>query len=499
MSSLNKQQNENDRINQQIKIQKDLINKYKLKLTQIEKEKANLLLTNQKNEKKINEDNNKINEFKKEIENIKLYLENENNDNKKENFNFEKEKDELKQKQQLNDEKINELQDKILKLENELQNLKNENESKRESKDISLLYNLNNNNNNKGDFFLTGNELNELKDKHARIIKNIEENNLNLNNIKTEKDNLEKEFEEIEKEKEEYNSKINIKNEELEKILNENNIVSNSFYENKMSNQKLIINYNNLKIKFKALSIDKNDLEEVILKQEGKVNELNTNVAKIISLLNQKNSEIDDNKMYINKLKETIDELNDEFNKLKSKKEKAKKDEIKILKNELMSLKLEKERNSSLSKGNFSVINDNIYNYSKKNRINGKMKLKKIKNASALNEKLNHISKLPIKEYNNNYKPLNKNKKNIDDSDDNTEEVLDNSNNFIEKTSRHEINYKKIKNKDNDNIKNIDIDDNNNNYNKSFIINNTKELIEIQEKDKITEFKSMLDNLLDKF
>lgn len=259
------------------------------------------------------------------------------------------------------------------------------------------------------------------------------------------------------------------------------------------------INFNNLKIKFKALSIDKNDLEEVILKQEGKVNELNNNVSKIISLLNQKNSEIDDNKMYINKLKETIDELNDEFNKLKSKKEKAKKDEIKILKNELMSLKLEKERNSSLSKGNFSVINDNIYNYSKKNRINGKMKLKKIKNASALNEKLNHISKLPIKEYNNNYKPLNKNKKNIDDSDDNTEEVLDNSNNFIEKTSRHEINYKKIKNKDNDNIKNIDIDDNNNNYNKSFIINNTKELIEIQEKDKITEFKSMLDNLLDKF
>ena len=493
MSSLNKLQNENDRINQQIKIQKDLTNKYKLKLTQIEKEKANLLLTNQKKENKINEDNNKINELKKEIENIKLNLENENNDNKKENSNFEKEKDELKQKQQLNDEKINELQEKILKLENQL---KNENESKRQSKDISLLYNLNNSNNN-GDFFLTGNELNELKDKHERLIKNIEENNLNLNNIKAEKENLENEYEEIEKEKEEYNSKIIIKNEELEKILNENNIVSNSFYENKMSNQKLIINFNNLKIKFKALSIDKNDLEEVILKQEGKVNELNNNVSKIIALLNQKNSEIDDNKMYISKLKETIDELNDEFNKLKSKKEKAKKDEIKNLKNELMSLKLEKERNSSLSKANYSVINDNLYNYPKKNRINGKIKLKKIKNASALNEKLNHISKLSIKEPNNNYKPLYKNKKNIYDSDDDTEEVLDNSNNFIEKTSRQEIKYQKVQNNDNENIKNIDI--NENNYNKSFIINNSKELIEIQDKEKITEFKSMLDNLLDQF
>ena len=306
MTSLNKLQNENNRINQQIKIQKDLMNKYKLKLTQIEKEKANLLLTNQKKEKKINEDNNKINQLKEEIENIKLNLENKNNNN--ENINFEKEKDELKQKQQINDEKINELQNKILKLENQL---KNENENKRESKDNSLLYNLNNSNNN-GDFFLTGNELNELKDINERLIKNIEENNTNLNNIKIEKENLEKEFEEIEKEKDDYNSKFNKKNEELEKILNENNIVSNSFYENKMSNQKLIINYNNLKIKFKALSIDKNDLEEVILKQEGKVNELNNNVSKIISLLNQKNSEIDDNKMYNKKLKETIEELNDE-------------------------------------------------------------------------------------------------------------------------------------------------------------------------------------------
>ena len=39
MGSLNKLQYENDRINKQIKIQKDLKNKYKLKMTQIVKEK----------------------------------------------------------------------------------------------------------------------------------------------------------------------------------------------------------------------------------------------------------------------------------------------------------------------------------------------------------------------------------------------------------------------------------------------------------------------------
>ena len=64
MSCLNKLQYENDRINQQIKIQKDLKNKYKLKMTKIVKEK-DLLLINQKKENKINEDNNKIKQLKK--------------------------------------------------------------------------------------------------------------------------------------------------------------------------------------------------------------------------------------------------------------------------------------------------------------------------------------------------------------------------------------------------------------------------------------------------
>ncbi len=64
MNSLNKLQYENERINQQIKIQKDLKNKYKLKMTKIVKEK-DLLLINQKKENKINEDNNKIKQLKK--------------------------------------------------------------------------------------------------------------------------------------------------------------------------------------------------------------------------------------------------------------------------------------------------------------------------------------------------------------------------------------------------------------------------------------------------
>ena len=538
MTSIPKLQNENNRINQQIKTQSELMNKYKIKLTEIEKEKAKLLTTIQNKEKKINEDNNIINKLKIELETIQSNFNYEKED-KNENFELEDEKEELKQKQKLNDEKINELQIKLLKLEDQLKI-----ESERDQKDLSLL--IPNYNNNNGDLFLTGNELNELKEKNERLQKNIEENNLEINNMKIENEKLKIECNNVQKEKEEYNFKMNVKNEELEKVLNENNILSNTLYESKMGNQKLIINLNNIKIKFKALKIDKNDLEEVILKQEGKVTELNNNVSKIITLLNKKNSEIDDNKMYITKLKETIDELNIEFNKLKAKKEKAKKDEIKLLRNELMSLKMEKERNNSLSKGNISVINENIYNFSKRNKMNGKLKLKKIRNSSAFHEKISYVPKGEIKEYRN-YKPLSNNmiKQNNNDNEDNedTEKLLDSSMNFIEKTYRNDMIYRKYHNKYNkvlsnvnnsNNIssmnnnditnivnKNINITSNinnneissynnnnlnnnisniNENNNKSYVINDSpNNLQDNQEKEKISEFKSMIDDLIEQF
>ena len=201
MTSIPKLQNENNRINQQIKTQSELMNKYKIKLTEIEKEKAKLLTTIQNKEKKINEDNNIINKLKIELETIQSNFNFEKED-KNQNFELEDEKEELKQKQKLNDEKINELQIKLLKLEDQLKI-----ESERDQKDLSLL--IPNYNNNNGDLFLTGNELNELKEKNERLQKNIEENNLEINNMKIENEKLKIECNNVQKEKEEYNFKMN--------------------------------------------------------------------------------------------------------------------------------------------------------------------------------------------------------------------------------------------------------------------------------------------------
>ena len=112
MTSIPKLQNENNRLNKEIKIQKDLAEKYKFKLINIEKEKGQLITTLQKKENKIKEDNNLINELKNEIEIIKSNLLIEE-DNKKENSELGIQKDELIEKQKLNNDKINELLDKM--------------------------------------------------------------------------------------------------------------------------------------------------------------------------------------------------------------------------------------------------------------------------------------------------------------------------------------------------------------------------------------------------
>ena len=403
-------------------------------------------------------------------------------------------KDELIEKQKLNNEKINELQNKILKLE---QQLNDENDNQ-----ITLKENSLQNNENKDEVFLTRDELSQIKEKNERLKRNIEENNLKLNNAKIENENLINELENIEKEKENYISKINNLDENLQQFINEKKL-SNILYETKLGNQKLIINLNNIIIKLKALSIDKNDLEEIIIKQESKVNELNNNVYKIIILLNQKNSEIDDNKLYINKLHETIEELNNEFKKLKSKKEKEKNDEIKLLRNEFMSLKMEKERNNSLSRIHKNEVDDNTYNYPNiKNKIKGKFKLKQIKNANTYHTKsyINILQNNKPKEKKR-IKPLQLNYIKNNYEDEETERVLNSSLNFIEKKYKNDIFYKRYQEKyNNNNNKNNYFPINNKVRTKSYIINDSPhELLEKQEKEKITEFKSMLDNLIDQF
>ena len=105
-----------------------------------------------------------------------------------------------------------------------------------------------------------------------------------------------------------------------------------------VENKKIKCSLDNIKIKCKNLEKDKKELEDVILEQENKVNELSSSVKNIIEMMNKKNSEITNNKIYIKNLEETIRDLNKEFRNMRLKKNKENSKEI-ILKTKIIKMK----------------------------------------------------------------------------------------------------------------------------------------------------------------
>ena len=473
-SSITDFQNKNTELNKSIKNQNDLINKYKNKLNVLEKEKKELSDKINQREEKILKNNNKINNLKEEIEQIKQTLLNIS-DNLEDN-ELTEEKNELEKGKKLNEEVIKELQNKIIELENELKT-ENDNNEKNESDNFNISDYLSNNYNNDNDFFITGNLLVELKDKNEKLLKTIEENKLNLEKLKNELKELKKE---LEKEIDGQNSiLLTLQNKQgvLQKILNEENILSNKKYENELGNKQLNLKINNLNIKIKTLEIDKKDLEEIILKQEGKVNELNRNVEKIISLLTKKNYEIEENKVYINQLNEIINELNYEFNILKNKQEQ---NDMKLnnLKNELN--KLQKKKNKSYIKSYIKSYGDYNINYKKKINVNPFSRNKFIPNKKLQLRKIVSIKDSNIsntERKNNNYKY----RKIFEYKNEDTDRILNESENLIEKT----IQYTKNRDYQVAHLKS-----------KSYAHNNINEL---NDKKDINKIKSMINELIGEF
>ena len=178
-SSISDFQKENSILNQNIKKQTEIINQYKNKLMEFEKEETKLIALKTKKENKIKKDDDIIKDLKNEIANIKECLSNLNN-NKNEFNEIEGEKLELEKENNQNTQIINELQNKILELENKLYTEReNENSS---LTDINITDFLNKNNNN-NTLFITGNELVELRDKNEKLLKNIEEKKATQSNF----------------------------------------------------------------------------------------------------------------------------------------------------------------------------------------------------------------------------------------------------------------------------------------------------------------------------
>ena len=284
------------------------------------------------------------------------------NKNKEEISSLENQNNLLKNNSEINLNTIAEMQQKITDLELKLKSSTKHNTSKK----FLILSNIHNcsmaldatkNKNivtplpnilgmkleNKDDnFFLTGrNELIEIKENNQKLLQQLNILQEELNKHKIDKNNLNIELEKYNKEKKDLIEKLNNKDEILNNKINQENELNNNLIKQLVENQKIKSNLDNIQIKFKTLERDKKELEDVILEQENKVNELSSSVKQIIEIMNKRNHEIINNKIYIKNLEETIRELNKEFRSMRIKKESNNSKEIIRLKNQLEKLKKE--------------------------------------------------------------------------------------------------------------------------------------------------------------
>ena len=74
---------------------------------------------------------------------------------------------------------------------------------------------------------------------------------------------------------------------------------------------------------------------------EEKINELTSNVNKILNILKKKNENLKEKQSYVTKLEETIKDLNNEFKLLRHKSSNANRTEILYLKNQIERLQKE--------------------------------------------------------------------------------------------------------------------------------------------------------------
>ena len=354
---LNILKNENLELDNKLKKVNQLVSKLKQQISENEQEKNKILTTS--NQKELDLQN-----IKKQLEEAKFKVDELKNKNKEQISSLTNQNILLKNNSEVNLNTIAQMQQKITDLELKLKSTTTNNASKK----FLILSNIHNcsmaldaipNKNsalplpdilgikmenkieNKDDnFFLTGrNELIEIKDNNQKLLQQLNILQEELNRHKIDKNNLNKELEKYNKEKKDLMNKLNNKSEILNNKINQENELNNNLMKQLMENKKIKSSLDNIQIKFKTLEKDKKELEDIILEQENKVNELSLSVKQIIEIMNKRNNEIINNKLYIKNLEETIRELNKEFRNMRLKKKNN--NEINRLKTQLERLKKE--------------------------------------------------------------------------------------------------------------------------------------------------------------
>ena len=239
--------------------------------------------------------------------------------------------------------------------------------------------------------------------------------------------------------------------------------------------------------KYKNMEENNKDLENVIIKQEEKINELSLKLNNIVKDIQKKNSEINKNKIYIIELENTVKDLNKQYRLLKIQKPKESQNEMNYLKSQIAELKRELEKDKSMIR-NKSLVSYNsydrslIHNNKKYNHRNNSLRYNLYYIKRNYKGKLKNQS-VSLREIYNSY-----NKKN----------------NLINKESKfkHKINNTSI-----NNILNVSEDINNfkfyhkplniiNENNFRVLYNERSEFSEKKEKEKIQEIKILMQQLV---
>ena len=369
---------ENSELDNKLKKVNQLVSQLKSKIYENEKEK-NLILT-VSNKKELDLQN-----IKKQLEQTKSKVDELKNKNKQELLNLANQNDLLKNKSEMDINTIAELQQKITNLEFKLKS----SSSTSNTKKFPVLFNTHNfslvleggaqknekNGNtsltdilklkfeNKNDnLFLTGrNELIEMKENNEKLNEQLILLQNELAKHQKDKNNLNLELEKYNLEKEKLMENLNKKNELLNTKMTQENQLNNNLMKQLIENKKIQTSLDNIIIKCKNLEKDKNELENVILEQENKVNELSTSIKKAIEVLNLKNSELNNNKLYIKNLEDIIRDLNKEFHNMRLKKKKENSMEVEKLKIQLE--KLQRENQKLMEYNNKNIEAKKVYEF----------------------------------------------------------------------------------------------------------------------------------------
>ena len=369
---------ENSELDNKLKKVNQLVSQLKSKISENEKEK-NLILT-VSNKKELDLQN-----IKKQLEQTKSKVDELKNKNKQELLNLANQNDFLKNKSEMDIKTIAELQQKITNLEFKLKS----SSSTSNTKKFPVLFNTHNfslvleggaqknekNGNtsltdilklkfeNKNDnLFLTGrNELIEMKENNEKLNEQLILLQNELAKHQKDKNNLNLELKKYNLEKEKLMENLNKKNELLNTKMTQENQLNNNLMKQLIENKKIQTSLDNIIIKCKNLEKDKNELENVILEQENKVNELSTSIKKAIEVLNLKNSELNNNKLYIKNLEDIIRDLNKEFHNMRLKKKKENSMEVEKLKIQLE--KLQRENQKLMEYNNKNIDAKKVYEF----------------------------------------------------------------------------------------------------------------------------------------